>query len=89
MTITEIARRVKAEHQACYVRYRSGENGEPKQYDTRPMFSGKRLPYWTLIDTQIAAAILAVHRGLREDLRPNLDTIPLAKLVDFCWRMAA
>ena len=89
MTITEIARRVKAEHQACYVRYRSGENGEPKQYDTRPMFSGKRLPYWTLIDLQFASAIMDVYHGISADLRPKLDTIPLAKVVDFCWRMVA
>ncbi len=88
MTITAIARRVRDERQCCYIRYRSGAKGEPKQYDVRDAFGGNRRG-WTLLDLMTAGAIMAVHDGLREDLRPKLDTIPLAQLVDFCWRAVA
>lgn len=88
MTITQIARRVRDTHSACLIRYRSGEMGEAKEYDTRDLFGGNRRG-WTVIDSMTAGAICAVYDGAREDLRPKLDTIPLRTLIDFCWRMVA
>ena len=88
MTITQIARHIEAQQRPFYVRQIKGVAGEPKQYDITAV-NGFQRRGWTLIDMQIAAAIMAVHRGLRDDLRPKLDTIPLAQLVSFCWRVAA
>lgn len=88
MTITAICQSILSERSARLVRYRSGGKGEPKEYDTRDLFGGNRRG-WTLLDMTTANAIMTVHRGLREDLRVKLDTIPLRQLVDFCWRAVA
>lgn len=88
MTITQIAQQVLAEHSAVYVRYRSGGHGEPKEYDSKPLFMGSRKG-WTVLDATTAAAIMVVFRGLKPELQAKVDTIPLARLVEFCWRVAA
>lgn len=88
MTITQIARHIEAQQRPFYVRQIKGVAGEPKQYDITTV-NGFQRRSWTLLDATTAAAIMAVHRGLREDLRPKMDTIPLVQLVAFCWRVAA
>lgn len=88
MTITEIARRVRADKTCCYIRLRSGGKGEPKQYDMREAFGGNRRG-WTLLDLMTASAILTVHDGVSDDWRSKMDTMPLRTLVDFCWRAVA
>ena len=88
MTITAIAKQVTAEKSATQVRFRTGGKGEVKEYDCKPLFTGRNKG-WVLLDLTTAGAIMAVYNALSESKRPSMDTIPLTKLVDFCWRMVA
>lgn len=89
MTITEIATKVVAEHSAVLIRLRSGGKGEVKQYDCKPMFTGRKHG-WIALDAMTAQAIMAVRNALKNpDQVAKFDTIPLMRLVDFCWRMVA
>jgi len=88
MTITAIAKQVVQERSAVQVRFRSGGKGEAKQYDCKPLFTGRKRG-WVLVDMQTANAILTVYEGLREDLRARVDTVPMGQLVEFCWKAVA
>ncbi len=88
MTISQIAQQVTTEKSAVQIRFRDGGKGEAKQYNCKPLFSGSRRG-WTVLDTTTSGAIMAVYKGLRDDLKPSFDTIPLSRLIDFCWRMVA
>lgn len=88
MTITQIAQQVLDQHSAVQIRFRAGAKGEVKEYDCKPLFSGSRRG-WTVMDATTANAVTTVYRALSADKRPTFDTIPLSRLIDFCWRMVA
>jgi len=88
MTITDIAKQVVQERSAVQVRFRSGGKGEVREYDMKPLFTGRKRG-WVLVDMQTANAILTVYEGLREDLRARVDTVPMGQLVEFCWKAVA
>lgn len=88
MTITQIAQQVVSDRSAVQIRYRAGSKGEPKQYDCKPIFTG-RSKGWIVFDLTTAGAVMAVHNGLRDDLRAKLDIVPLSQVISFCWKMAA
>lgn len=39
-----------------------------------------------VIDAMTAGAIVAVYRALRPDLREKMRTMPVMRVVDFCWK---
>jgi hypothetical protein len=70
MTSIEIAQRV---HDHGVQLFRPRKN-EPRQYDSKDFFTGSKRG-WVALDAVSASAILAVHKALREDLKPRFEAL--------------
>jgi hypothetical protein len=83
MTITETASRVLETHQAHMIRPRKGGG-----YDAKPWCGGNNRG-WVILDGVTARAIALVMGAVSPELREKLESLPLDRIIRFCWKHIA
>lgn len=85
MVISEIQKQVTETGLAVLIRPRTLVEGEARQYDVKPLFTGNKRG-WTMLDLTTANALNTCYNALKkEENRQKWDRIPVLKLVDFAW----
>lgn len=83
MTTSALAALVVETRQAHLFRPRKGSPGE---LDARPYGSGSKRG-WVLLDLFTAGAVNAVAKGLKPENLAKLNSLPVPKAVNICWKM--
>jgi len=81
MTIMQAAKQVADNRQAVLIRTKKDGRG----YDMKPLDCGNKRG-WVLLDGMTAQAILLVVGALSDANQSKVDSVPLDKLVRFCWK---
>lgn len=84
MLISEIQKQVVEKGAAVLLRPRPLVQGEPRQYDVKPLFTGNKRG-WTMLDLTTANALQTCYNALSEASQEKWNRISVFKLVDFAW----